>query len=243
MKVAFLDQASSEFMDVCDGNPSGIGISFEMIHERLEAFKRINLIVIEKENDLQFNVIQDEINYYKIHKPEFQKYGIFYQLVYTLELYRTAKPKKYYKATFRKLDKEYKQLMDYFVYYREKSTHLDPIYFTRESKENHIFALIKAKEMLVEYLNFKTTESNADEYIASTPGINFDMKQNDVIELAKAFKGTGAANGSLESIAQFLGRCFGVQLKDIHGKSYVISNRLNPAAFLEKQVRWLKRNL
>ena len=231
-----------KFTELCESNPDDYSLSFEEINERLLRFNEWNSNLIKLEKEYKFPNIESEIDYYKNLKPEFQKYGIYYEIVYNLELRRSPLVFRYYKKKLKKLDKEFKEIEHYVVYYRSNSVDKDVVFFLRNSKENHIFALVKANMMLTKYLTNKTDTRTADEIIASSPKVKWKIKDNDILEMAKAFRGLGVAEGTLNDVVESLGRFFGKEAKNVYNKSHVISNRLNPALFLEKCATWLKKN-
>jgi hypothetical protein len=60
-------------------------------------------VLLQTERNYTFSDLEEEINYYKNEKPEFQKYGIYYEIVYDLELHRSPLALKYYKKTAKKI--------------------------------------------------------------------------------------------------------------------------------------------
>ena len=228
------------FASLCESNPDEYSLSFEEITERLTKFNELNEALLKKEGDYIFDDLQEEINYYKNEKPEFQMYGIYYEIIYDLELHKSPLAIKYYKKQLKKLDAEFASIEPYVIYFRSKGSDHDSDYFRKESKENHIFALVKSNFMLTKYLLSKTESRTADEIIASFPKVKWNLGDHDILEIAKSFKGLGYAEGTLSDIAESLGRFFGKEMKNIYNKSHFVSSRLNPARFLEKCVKWLK---
>ncbi len=228
------------FISLCETNPYDQALSFEEISERLSKFNELNKALNEVENNYVFNGPEDEINYYKNEKPEFQKYGIYYEFIYNLELRRPPLAMRYYKKELLKLDDEFPSIEAYVIYFRAKSSDRDNELFRKESKDNHVFALVKSNFMLTKYLMGRTETRTADEIIASFPKIKWNLGEHDILEIAKSFKGLGYAEGTLTDIAESLGKFFGKEMKNIYIKSNLISNRLNPAKFLEPCVKWLK---
>ncbi len=233
---------SEKFTNLCESNPDEFSLSYEEIGERLDRFNEWNAELLKIEKEFTFATTEDEIEYYKNLKPEFQKYGIYYDIIYNIELRRSPLLFRYYKKKLKQLDKEFKEIEHYVVYFRSNSEDKDEVFFLRNSKENHIFALVKANSMLTKYLISKTDTRTADDIIASSPKVKWNIKDNDIIEMAKSFRGLGIAEGTLSDIVESLGRFFGKEIKNVYNKSHFISNRLNPAAFFEKCANWLKRN-
>jgi RteC protein len=230
-----------KFTELCESNPDEFSLSYDEISERLCKFNEWNAKLVEIEKEFVFATLDDEIEYYKNLKPEFQKFGIYYDIIYNLELGRSPMTLEYYKRKLKRLDKEFKEIKHYFVYYRSNSTDKDAVYFVKNSKENHIFALVKANSMLTKYLIHKTDTRTADDIIASSPKVKWNLGDHDIMELAKSFHGLGYAVGTLSDIAESLGRFFGKEMKNIYGKSHNITNRANPGRFMEKCANWLKK--
>ena len=230
-----------KFTELCEKNPDESALTFEEINERLTCFKKLNAQLLEIENVFQFSSTEAEIDYYKNEKSEFQKYGIYYDIISDIELKTPPLALKYYKKKLKELNKEFKELEHYVVYYRSNSSEKDLVYFRKNSKENHIFALVKANMMLTKYLISKTDTRTADDIIASSPKVKWNFGGNDIMEMAKAFRGLGYAEGTLTDIATALGRFFGYEMKNIYAKSHNISNRMNPGRFMEKCANWLKK--
>ena len=242
MLLQKLHTAYAEFTDFCQGKPVEWVITFEEICTRLNKFNEINKELIKEEATYVFDNLDNEIEYYKTEKPEFQKFGILYQMIYEIELRKRPLEIRYYKKQIKKLDKEFTEIEHYFIYHRSNSTDKDDQYFRKSYSQNHIIALVKANEMLVEYLSHKSGGKTADEIIAASPKVKFNIIQNEIMELSKAMKGTGVAEGTLKDIAEYLGRCFRVDMKNVYSKSNFISNRLKPAIFLGKLFNWQKSN-
>jgi hypothetical protein len=95
--------------------------------------------------------------------------------------------------------------------------------------------------MITKYLIHKTDTRTADDIIASSPKVKWNLGDHDIMELAKSFHGLGYAVGTLSDVAESLGRFFGKEMKNIYGKSHNITNRVNPGKFMEKCANWLKK--
>ncbi|MBK9565714.1 MAG: RteC domain-containing protein [Saprospiraceae bacterium] len=243
MLLQKLHSAYSDFSDYCQGKPFELAISYDEICSRLLKFNEINAELIKEEFNYLFDDLKFEIQYYKIEKPEFQKFGMYYDMIYQIELKKRPLEIRYYRKQLKRIDKEFSEIEPYFIYYRSNSSEKDDQYFRKSSSQNHITALVKANEMLVEYLAQKSGGKTADEIIASSPKVKFKLKQNEVMEIAKGMEGIGVAEGAIKDIAEYLGRCYGVDIKNVYGKSYVVSNRLKPARFLERMVDFLKKSV
>ena len=84
-----------------------------------------------------FKSVNEEIHFFKEIKPQFTSKRIYYNSVYRIE---TKKPsgstrifKKYYNNELEKLKRYFDDNLDFYKYYRTKSTYLDYKYFVRGS--------------------------------------------------------------------------------------------------------------
>ena len=84
-----------------------------------------------------FKSVSEEIHFFKEIKPQFSSKRIYYNSVYRIE---TKKPsgstrilKKYYNNELEKLKRYFDDNLDFYKYYRTKSTYLDYKYFVRGS--------------------------------------------------------------------------------------------------------------
>lgn len=84
-----------------------------------------------------FKSVSEEIHFFKEIKPQFTSKRIYYNSVYRIE---TKKPsgstrifKKYYNNELEKLKRYFDDNLDFYKYYRTKSTYLDYKYFVRGS--------------------------------------------------------------------------------------------------------------
>ena len=110
----------------------------DMVH-KCEKSIEITIQALQKVKDLVlktgFKSKQEEINFFKEIKPLFTSKRIYHNLVYRIE---TKKPsgssrilKKYYNNELEKLKRYFDDNLDFYKYYRTKSTYLDYKYFLR----------------------------------------------------------------------------------------------------------------
>ena len=243
MLLQKLHNSYSAFAEYCGGVPGALNVTFEEICDRLRMFNEINGELIRYESEYAFSDESEEVLYFKHEKSEFQKFGMYYEMIYHIELKKRPLACRYYKKLLKRIDKEFGDIEPYVIYYRSDSTDRDSEYFRKKSDKNHIISLVKAHDMLVKYLSQKSGGKTADEIIAKSPEVKFNLRQNDIMELAKGLKGISAAEGTLKEVAESLGRFFGVDMKNVHSKSHVISHRLNPSRFLDKMAHYLKKNI
>jgi hypothetical protein len=123
-----------KFTQLCESNPNEYSLTFEEISDRQNKFNEWYNQLLEIEKEYTFPTIADEINYYKYQKSEFQKYGIYYDIIYDLELRRSPITLKYYKRKLKELDREFNEIEHYVVYYRSNAMDKDDLYFVKDSK-------------------------------------------------------------------------------------------------------------
>src|SRR5450432_3203050 len=78
---------------------------------------------------------QEEIAFYKHHKPRFQALYIYHATVFSVESDRPLGGKKatrrYFHNELRRIDNFFYHNLEFYKYYRSGKTHLDKEYFTR----------------------------------------------------------------------------------------------------------------
>lgn len=116
-----------------------IDIEVDDIVHKCEKSIEITIKALQKVKDLVlktgFKSKQEEIYFFKEIKPLFTSKRIYHNLVYRIE---TKKPsgssrilKKYYNNELEKLKRYFDDNLDFYKYYRTKSTYLDYKYFLR----------------------------------------------------------------------------------------------------------------
>ncbi len=204
------------------------------LKERLDTFVTLSGELTRSEREYEFNSIEEEIQYYKIEKPTFQHLGIYYERVYNLELEKLLGDKKYYSRLLKLMIKDCKLIKNEIIYYRSRQNHRDETLFKKESKDNHIFALIKALEMIEKYLLKANDTNSVEDIIASYPKIKWTGPMVKLSELLNGLKLTNVINDgdmSLEEISQHFGKFLNVDIKDIHGATHDLLARKEPAKY------------
>jgi len=218
---------------------------YDMIFNRDELKKRLDTYVAlsselsKYENEYEFNTIEEEIQYYKIEKPTFQHLGIYYERVYNLELEKLHGDKKYYSRHLKRMIKDCELIKDEIIYYRSKENHRDEQLFRKVSKDNHIFALTKALEMIEKYILKADHTKSVDDIIASYPKIKWTGDIVKLNELLSGIKLTGVINDgnmTLEDIALHFGRFLNVDIKQIHRATHDLLARKEPARYSKEIV-------
>lgn len=209
----------------------------DKLKERLDTYVELSAELAITESEYVFNNIDEEIHYYKVEKPAFQHLGIYYERAYNVELEKVLGDKQYYSKQLELLIDDWYLIKDKFIYYRSKQNDQDEKMFRKESKENHIFALIKALEMIEKYLLKAEDPESVEEIIASYPKIQWTGSIAELGELINGLKLTNVINNgemSLEEIANHFEKFFNVEIKDIHGTIHDLFTRQEIAKYSNK---------
>lgn len=206
----------------------------------MNQFVSFNATLSDIESSYEFTSIDEEIRYFKVEKPCFQKYGIFYNTLLKLELnvpMGSLKLKaQYYENAFDQVNKTFIDNQDFIVYYRMKSTDRDENIFTKDSPNNHIFALIEATSMMEEFLHHINDPRSIDEKINDYPKLTWTGKLSELVVLVKALVISGRINNgqaSIKDVINYVQIMFNVDLKDYHRKYLDVKSSQNPTKFLD----------
>ncbi|HMT72044.1 MAG TPA: RteC domain-containing protein [Saprospiraceae bacterium] len=205
--------------------------------ERCDTFIALSKELAEYERDYKFISMDEEIQYYKYDKPAFQHLGIYYERVCKLEWERLLGDKLYYTRLLDELVSDSNMIKDEIKYFRSRQNYLDEMIFRKESKDNHIFALIKALEMIEKYLLKAEDPNSVEDIIASYPKIQWTGSIAELSELINGLKLTNVINNgemSLEEISNHISKFFNVEIKDIHGSTHELYIRKETAKYSNK---------
>jgi len=144
-----------------------------------------------------FTNVEEEIDFFKIIKPQFASKLIYYNEVLNIE---TCKPcgtekilRKYYKSELEKLKAFFDDNVDFYRYHRAENTHYDSKYFLRGAydikltlescyfKTDHHFstshdfkvARIMANDLIKVYLEYELAKLDSRTIIKQHPVANF----------------------------------------------------------------------
>lgn len=207
-----------------------------------------------------FSNCEEEIEFFKIHKPKFYSQYIYQLFVYK---YVMKKPmgceeslQNYIKAELHKMKTFFDQNQSFCCYYRSGDSHLDQLYFTRCRCElyaefddfqvddlfstSHDYRLSKliALERYQTFLLQQKHEIENGISIENKPSIAWTGNQTELIELIYALAESGALNnGNIEikTAIEFFQQTFQIDLKHYYHKFRDITNRKKErAVFLDK---------
>jgi len=202
--------------------------------------------------------MQDEIIFFKEIKPEVLGLLLYFNKIHNIELKRPTgsndTQKEYYENELKSLTFFFQRNLDFYQYYRSKSTHLDECYFVREKFNPQLcadsvqfihdplfstgydfkVAKIICNEMLRIYLNKKILRLDKLAIInknrPSLPCGNFKWTGSKVaaIEFGYALhssKALNRGNADIKDIMMFLETCFNVDLGDYYRTYIAIKSR------------------
>lgn len=133
-KIGLVLQNLTEQLNFIDLEVDDIVLKCERSIEIIvQALQKVKSFV----SKIDFKSEDEEIHFFKELKPQFTSKRIYYNSVYRIE---TKKPsgstrilKKYYNNELEKLKRYFDDNLDFYKYYRTKSTYLDYKYFVRGS--------------------------------------------------------------------------------------------------------------
>lgn len=219
-----------------------------------------------KENILQngFKNQIDEIEFFKVIKPQILGKLIFYNKLYAIE---TSCPinvvikNKYYHKHLQELNLEYKKYFAYnefYKYYNAKRTDKDIEYFTLGKTDlligsnsfifevdalfstyyDYKIARIVAHDLLQNYLHEKILEFDIHNNQILSSNLVWSESQNALIELIYALYLSGSINngkGEIRKIAVLFQQVFGIKLLDIHHAFHRMKTRAkSKTCYLDK---------
>ncbi|WP_395062206.1 RteC domain-containing protein [Flavobacterium sp.] len=210
----------------------------------------------------------EEIEFFKMIKPQFESKIIFYNQIFNIEI---CKPKgtpktirKYYNTELQKIKTYFKENIEFYKYYRSNNKQLDKIYFLRKRNKfkqtidddnyigkfatSHDFKVAKiiAIEKIQDYIESKLKNStNTETTIKSkTKILNWTGSKVALVELIYALQTQGVINNgklSLTEIAFQFETIFNLEIGQFHRIFIEIRNRktIEKTSFLDT----LKENL
>jgi hypothetical protein len=211
-----------------------------------------------------FDSTDDEIFFFKEIKPSIFRKLIFYIEVFRIESRRPVgnccDQKKYLLREQKKLRSFFNENVEFYTYYRNKSTHLDEKYFLRNKLDIHLciddyffnsdpcfstsrdckVARILANDMLNNHLNEQLNlldhpKEQPRPETSKCKSVWTDPKIA-LIELVYALQATGSINNGscdIREIAHLFETIFNIELGDFYRSFMEIKTRQNPTKFLD----------
>ncbi|STZ49459.1 RteC protein [Myroides odoratimimus] len=241
-------------------NSTSISKTYEMIQ-----FVRLLLITLKKEIlQVGFKNQIDEIDFFKVIKPQVLGKLIFYNKLYSIE---TSCPidivvkNKYYHKHLEELNLEYKKYFaynDFYKYYNANRTDKDIEYFTLGKTDlliginsfifeidplfstyyDYKIARIISHDLLQNYLHEKIQEYDISTNQIISSNLVWSESQNALIELIYALYLSGSINngkGEIRRIAVLFQQLFGIKLLDIHHAFHRMKTRAkSKTSYLDK---------
>lgn len=239
---------------------TSISKAYEMIQ-----FLRLLLMKL-KEEILQvgFKNQKDEIDFFKVVKPQILGKLIFYNKLYSIETscpIDTVSKNKYYHKHLEELNLEYKKHFahnEFYKYYNANRTDKDFEYFTLGQTDlliginSFIFEIdslfstyydykisrIIAHDLLQNYLHEKIQAYGISNNPISSSNLVWSESQNALIELIYALYLSGSINngkGEIRKIAVLFQELFGIKLLDIHHAFHRMKTRAkSKTCYLDK---------
>lgn len=189
------------------------------IKQKLEIYRELSQELTNEESAYNFINVDEEIKYYKFDKPEFIKYGIFYERIEGIETNRPFGERKYYKKMLKDMTNEFESSKTNIIYFRSGGIEKDQELFSRESTQNHIFGLIKALYLVEKYLNDKVGKSSENETIENKSPLIWTGTQNQYSEMLNGFDELRVINNgelTLTELNTHFGKMLNINVRDIH---------------------------
>ena len=242
MLVEKLHTVTQKFEEACLGIPHTERMSILLIKERYDHFLKLSGELAIIEQSYNFAGPEEEVEYFKMIRPEFYKYGIYYERILDLELHRPLADHKYYSKQNKLLVQESREMLELIAYYRMGETQRDKELFSKAANHRDVYALIKALEMLEKYLS--NDNRSLDEKIAENSTLKWTGTQAEFAEMVNTLQLMRVINNgdaTNTEISEFLSRMLNVEITDIHTTTHEIMQRKEPARFLLKAVEAMRK--
>ena len=244
-------------MDSCD-------ISIEEAYRMIEVFQQFMFDLREKFLNYTFPNKQEEILFFKEVKPEILSSLIYFNKIYGIELKRpngsNAIQQNYYEKELDSLAFFFNRNLDFYQYYRSKSTHFDEFYFVRGKPNirlcldsSHFIldplfstgydfkvAKILANEMLRIYLNKKLQNIDKSRFTGERHRrYRWTASKIAAIELGYALYSSGVINNGnidIREIMSLIEKVFDIELGDYYRTYLALKGRKKERAAFLKQL-------
>jgi hypothetical protein len=211
-----------------------------------------------------FQTPDEEIIFFKETKPSIYSKLIYFGEVFKIESKRpignSCHQKKYLLREQKKLCSFFDENVEFYTYYRNKSTHLDEKYFIRNkldirlclddftydtdprfsTSHDYKVARILANDMLNKYLNeqLNLLDQPKEQHLSETSKCKSDWTDPKIglIELGYALVAKGCINNGscdIKEIMHLFESIFNIDLGDFYHTFLEIKTRQNPTKFLD----------
>jgi len=221
-----------------------------MLNTAKSAIKRCRIALVELRwivVSQGFPDIQSEIRFFKEIKPIAHSRILFYQTVFEIESFRSKydpeRIRRYVKVKLDEIQLFMEENASSVQYYNCGFTHLDSLYFVREREEipielrgeyylmdeefntwqDYNFSVIRANEMLLEYLNQETLKLEDPKRPNNQQLLNhleWTANKIDLVELIYALYFSRAINNgkiTIKELGELIGQIFGLDItKDVY---------------------------
>ncbi|MFZ1749667.1 MAG: RteC domain-containing protein [Saprospiraceae bacterium] len=229
-----------KFEDACSETPHTECFALPLIQSRLRLFNELSDEIVELESDFDFKDVEDEIRYFKIIKPMFYKYGVFYNSIfkimvrYPLGLKKGSK--KYYFDCMKEVRDVFDKQIEMFEYYRAGYDNNDILIFRKSFKERNIFAVLQGTQMIEDFLHIATDSRSFEEKIKDYPKYKWTGTKIEAVVLVNVLvKGGKINNGdvTIKEIIDYFSIMFDIDLKDYYKKYKDAKGAGDPFKFLD----------
>ena len=186
-----------------------------------------------------FDTAEDEVHFFKHIKPQIAGHLIFYRLIFELESKRMIYTKDEVDNFIVSKKLQFKELIkdniEFVSYYQNRYTHMDKMYFLRESDRipllhqntdafhdpefttpyDHIAAKLVAKDLFYKFLLRPIQEASSE----NVSNLKWTESKAALVELIYALNESGAINKGktdIKAVCLEFERIFNVELKDIY---------------------------
>lgn len=229
-----------EFEDACIETPHTECSALPLIQFRRNLFNQLSDVIVEIEKDFEFIKVDDEIKYYKIFKPKFFKYGVFYKSIYKIvsryPVGLKKGSKKYYFDCLKDVKDTFDRQVDMFEYYRAGYDNNDHVIFRKNFEERNIFAVLQGTQMIEDFLHNATDPRTFEEKLKDYPKFKWTgTKIQAVILVNVMVKGNLINNGNvtIADLMEYFQVTFNIDLKDYYKKYQDNINSDDPFKFLD----------
>lgn len=254
----FVARLKDELTSSLHAIENGCKTNDEKTHEAIplleDALERLRAFIC----DYEFKDKQEEIDFFRIHKPSLLCYLLYYRKMYDIEINRPQGGSKVQQQYLRKEQGEISAFFfrnrEFYKYYRSGDTHFDSYYFLRNKPQksmaadnfshdpefssggDYLVAQVLANDMLDTYLMMELEKLDNKTGSAKT-GLMWTISKTDLVEVSFPVYLAGAFNGGKLTQKDYkagIEKAFNIELGNLSRMLYDLKNRKNPTQFLDK---------